>query len=99
MSVNWLTTDTDQQLAVQSLKRAREIAKNWGIIEGPEVFPGDNVQTDAQLLEYIKETLTTIYHPSCTCESLSTSIPSIDGELVVSVFSGAVAAATHPPIF
>ena len=67
MSMNWLLTQTDQELAVQSLKRAREIAQSFGIIKGPEVFPGDNVQTDAQLLEYIKESLTTIYHPSCTC--------------------------------
>ena len=68
VSPNWLLTTTDQELAVQGLKRAREIANATGITVGAEIAPGTQVQTDAQILEYIKQTLAPIHHASATCE-------------------------------
>ncbi|KAL8826170.1 MAG: hypothetical protein Q9191_003963 [Dirinaria sp. TL-2023a] len=67
VSPNFLLTKTDQELAVQGLKRAREIARATGITVGPETVPGDQVQTDAQILEYIKQNLTPFHHGSATC--------------------------------
>lgn len=68
VNLNWLLTDTDQQLAVQGLKRAREIAQAFGIVVRPEFLPGEQVRTDAEILEYIRDTVATIHHASCTCE-------------------------------
>ena len=65
---NWLTTTTDQELAVQGFRRAREIAKATGITVGAEVSPGIQAQTDAQILEFIKQNVGTIHHASATCE-------------------------------
>ncbi|KAK3173823.1 hypothetical protein OEA41_007155 [Lepraria neglecta] len=68
VSPNWLLTITDQELAVQGFKRARQIANATGITIGPEFSPGPETQTDAQILEYIKQNLVPIHHASATCK-------------------------------
>ena len=70
VDLNWLATETDQQLAVAAFRRAREIAQATGITVGPEYTPGSGVQTDEDILEYIKESVTLIFHAVATCESL-----------------------------
>lgn len=67
ISPNWLLSPTDQEVAVQGLKVARDIAKASGITVGAELFPGPSVQTDAQILEAIKNSLTPIHHAVGTC--------------------------------
>ena len=73
VSPNWLIEPSDQELAVQALKRIREVAQASGITVGPEVAPGANVTSDAQLLAFIKEAVVPIHHavatcrPSCAC--------------------------------
>ena len=70
VSPNWLLTETDQELAVQGFKRARQIANASGIIVGPEFSPGPQTQTNVQILEYIRKTLAPIHHASATCKQL-----------------------------
>ena len=70
LSVNWLLTSTDQQLAVQGFRRARVLSDSFGIISGPEVAPGPAVQTDVQILEYLKETVGPSHHAVGTCKFL-----------------------------
>ena len=60
-------TKADQELAVQGLKRIREVAKASGITVGPEVAPGEKVQSDEEILAFIKETVAPIYHAAATC--------------------------------
>ncbi|KAK7628890.1 choline dehydrogenase [Phyllosticta paracitricarpa] len=68
---NWLTTQSDRELAVAMYRRMREI---WNtpvmqqVVKGPEYFPGPQVDTDEEILETIKESLTTVWHASCTCK-------------------------------
>lgn len=69
ISPNWLTATTDQELAVQAFKRARELAQASGITTGPEYDPGEAVQTDEQILQWLRETGGTIHHASATCKS------------------------------
>ena len=69
VNTNWLGTAVDQQLAVQGVKRAREILKGAAeIVNGEEEAPGRKVQTDAQILDYLRKTVVTIHHASSTCE-------------------------------
>ena len=69
VNTNWIGTDVDQQLAIQGVKRAREILKGFAeIVNGEEVAPGPEVQTDAQILEYLRSTVVTIHHASTTCK-------------------------------
>ncbi|KAL8670710.1 MAG: hypothetical protein Q9168_004759 [Polycauliona sp. 1 TL-2023] len=70
---NWLTSTTDQELAIQGFKRAREI---WQVLEDAgltvdgsnEYFPGKNVTSDKDILDFIQRSLMTIYHAAGTCK-------------------------------
>lgn len=68
---NWLTDPADVQVAVAAFKRARTVLTSGAmapILIGQEAFPGPSVQTDAQILAAIKDSLNTLYHASCTCK-------------------------------
>ncbi|KAL9092387.1 MAG: hypothetical protein Q9159_000895, partial [Coniocarpon cinnabarinum] len=70
VSPNWLTSPTDQQVAIATFKRARQAFASSSlqrVVIGDEYFPGANVTTDEQILENYKNTLLTVWHASCTC--------------------------------
>lgn len=71
ISTNWLLDEADQQVAVQSYKRAREFWTNVNITTGPESAPGANVTSDADLLDYIRGAVSEIHHATSTCKSMS----------------------------
>lgn len=68
---NWLTDKGDQEVAVALMKRMREV---WAtpdlqsISDGPEYYPGEKVKTDEELLDNVRQSLMTVWHPSCTCK-------------------------------
>lgn len=64
---NWLSEKADQEVAVQAFRRVREIAGQSGIVV-EESDPGPNVQSDADVLRWIQENGSLIYHASATCE-------------------------------
>lgn len=67
---NWLTSTTDQQVAVAAYKRAREVFASpfmQQIVIGDEYYPGPQVQTDAQILAQYQNDLLTVWHAACTC--------------------------------
>lgn len=66
ISTNWLLANTDQELAVAGVKHARQLAAATGITVGPEVFPGPQVRTDEQILQFILGTVGPIHHASAT---------------------------------
>jgi choline dehydrogenase len=39
-----------------------------GVAEHEEYFPGFDVSTDAQIWEFIQQSMTTVYHASVTCK-------------------------------
>ncbi|OAA53083.1 choline dehydrogenase [Cordyceps fumosorosea ARSEF 2679] len=68
---NWLTDEGDQQVAVALMKRLRQVwatPELQSISDGDEYFPGEDVQTDEALLEVVRQSLMTVWHPSCTCK-------------------------------
>ena len=79
VSPNWLQTKTDQQLAIQSFKRLRQVAAATGIAE-QEYSPGPAVQTDVQILEFIQNALSPLHHASVTCK-ISPSLNLLRGVL------------------
>lgn len=66
---NFLTTDTDRRDAIAAVRAIRNVVgqQAWAPLRGDEVSPGQPVQTDEQILAYLRETAGTNYHPSCTC--------------------------------
>lgn len=75
----WLTDPTDVSVAIGLYKRLRQAfdsdAMQPVLAEDKEYFPGPGVQTDAQILQTIRNTVMTIWHASCTCRMGKTSDP------------------------
>ncbi|KAK3085801.1 hypothetical protein FSP39_008859 [Pinctada imbricata] len=74
---NYLTTEQDIREMRDSIKLSREIfqQKAFDEFSGPELLPGADVKTDAQLDEYNRNMADSAYHPSCTCKMGSSSDP------------------------
>ncbi|MEC7489860.1 MAG: GMC family oxidoreductase N-terminal domain-containing protein [Pseudomonadota bacterium] len=63
-------SDNDDLVSLrEGLKVARECALQDAMTpyRGVELSPGPNVQSDADLDDYIRNTVVTIEHPACTC--------------------------------
>ena len=66
----WLTdpANADAQVAVAALKRMRQAWRSISnITSGPEVLPGPTVQSDAEILNYIRNVSIPLYHAGATC--------------------------------
>ena len=61
--------ETDLKTLLRGLKMARTIFahESFRKYRAREVFPGAEVTSDAQWLEHIRRTLTTVHHPGSTC--------------------------------
>ncbi|KAK6206955.1 GMC oxidoreductase [Colletotrichum tabaci] len=75
----WLTDPTDVAVAVATFKRLRQAfasnAMRPVLADNKEYFPGAKVETDAQILQNIRNTVMTIWHASCTCRMGRTDDP------------------------
>ncbi|MCB9948037.1 MAG: choline dehydrogenase [Rhodospirillaceae bacterium] len=67
---NYLSTDDDVRDFREALTLTREVFAQAAFdpYRGPELLPGPQVQTDAQIDAAIREHAETAYHPSCTCK-------------------------------
>lgn len=68
---NWLTTETDQQLALAMFKRIRQAFDSDAmkpVLIGSEYYPGREVESDEEILEYVRNNISPIWHPACTCK-------------------------------
>lgn len=65
-----LTHDGDVQVLLAGVKLGRQIASASAFDDyrGKEFLPGSDVTTDEDLIEYIRNFATTIYHPIGTCK-------------------------------
>ncbi|KAI5925276.1 GMC oxidoreductase [Camillea tinctor] len=68
---NWLTNPVDQDVAVAAFKRLRgafaSSAMQPVLADPTEYYPGPAVQTDEQILNFVRDNLVPIYHASTTC--------------------------------
>lgn len=74
----WLSHPTDQRVAIESFRRCRTVFNTSAIqpvLNGPEVLPGSAVQTDDEILDFIRSSAFTIYHAACTCKMGNNSDP------------------------
>ncbi|KAL2846198.1 GMC oxidoreductase [Aspergillus pseudoustus] len=71
INLNWLDTKSDQEVAVAMFKRMREVFASPAmrrVVIGEEYFPGKQVQSNEDILEYIRENVMILWHPSRTCK-------------------------------
>lgn len=69
INLNWLTNKTDIEVVIAGFKRLRNIFETSAMIPitiGPEYYPGANVTTDAQILQYIQKAFNTMYHAAAS---------------------------------
>lgn len=69
MDFQFLSNEDDLRILRHGLKLARETANQDALApyRGKEFSPGPEVRTDADLDEFIRNTVMTIEHPACTC--------------------------------
>ncbi|TKW59563.1 Versicolorin B synthase [Colletotrichum tanaceti] len=67
VDVRWFSNHTDQELVIQTVKRARSLAASTGVVI-TEVSPGPDVRTDEQIWEWIKANALTSHHATGSCK-------------------------------
>ncbi|KAL8829561.1 MAG: hypothetical protein Q9170_006114 [Blastenia crenularia] len=64
----WLTHPADVELAIAAVRRQREFwAQMKGILVGKETLPGEDVVSDEDILQYIKDSMGVAPHAAGTC--------------------------------
>jgi choline dehydrogenase len=90
ITLNYLSTPEDQQVAVDSMRFTRRImaAKALAKYAPEEWKPGPGLQSDALLLRAAGDLATTIFHPVGTCKMGSDAMAVVDDRLRVRGISG-----------
>lgn len=83
----YLTHVEDQQVLIEGVKMARKIMSYAGFdpYQATEALPGTDIQTDADILDFIRHKAETIYHPVGTCKMGAADAPDtvVDPQLKV----------------
>lgn len=82
---NYLSHPDDLSVLVEGFKRARQIfkTKSFAEVNDGEVFPGEQVRSDEQIIAFIKENAETIYHPVGTCKMGHDDMAVVNDQLCV----------------
>jgi choline dehydrogenase len=90
IDMGYLRDERDLDELVHGVKRAREIGEATPLDDyrGEELWPGDDVQTDEEIIEYIRNTATTAYHPVGTCKMGTDEMAVVDDRLRVKGVQG-----------
>ena len=85
ITLNMLDHVDDQKTMIQAVKIARSIFSQPPLSEknGNEIFPGNNVQSDEDILMFLKNKANTIYHPVGTCKMGKDEMAVVDNHLKV----------------
>ncbi|MGA2817159.1 MAG: choline dehydrogenase [Xanthobacteraceae bacterium] len=85
MDPNYLAADYDLRILIEGIRQGREILaapafKPW---LGEELIPGAATQSEAEIVEFIRATAETEYHPVGTCKMGSDPMAVVDERLRV----------------
>lgn len=82
---NYLATENDCKAMIAALRRVREIFQSPAIKPnlGKEVRPGKRIQSDEQILDYIRAEAESVYHPVGTCKMGNDELAVVDERLRV----------------
>ncbi len=85
MHPNYLSTETDRRTIVDGLKLARRLLSTPDMQHfiASEYIPGPQVQTDDELLAYVRQYGSTVFHPTSTCKMGSDPMSVVDNALNV----------------
>ena len=86
----YLSDERDLDTLVAGFKKSREILAQpaFDARRGEEVVPGEQVQTDQQIRDYIRSNAETIYHPVGSCKMGHDDMAVVDDQLRVHGLQG-----------
>ncbi len=81
----YMTTEFDRQMMIECVHLAREIYAQQAFepLRGDEIYPGKQLRTNAEILEFIRRKAGTIYHPIGTCKMGVDDMAVVDSDLRV----------------
>jgi choline dehydrogenase len=87
---NYLDTENDRRVMVEGLKIIRRIAAATPLASYivREEFPGPQVRTDDELLDVVRQTGETVFHPTSTCRMGADDHSVVDSRLRVRGLAG-----------
>ena len=87
---NFLATENDRRTNVLAVRKARELMATppLGDVIGEELEPGAQVQSDDEILDYIRDNGQTTYHPTGTCKMGRDPMAVVDEKLCVHGLGG-----------
>ena len=88
--INYLATETDRAAFIDGVRILRKIlaAPALKAYCHEEVYPGAKVTSDADVLDYCRNTGSTVYHPTSTCRMGSDPLAVVDQRLRVRGIEG-----------
>jgi choline dehydrogenase len=87
---NFLTAQLDREVTLEAMRITRRImtAPAMRGIAADEIAPGINIQSDDELLDWVKHNAETTYHPVGTCKMGSDPMAVVDDQLRVHGMEG-----------
>ncbi len=87
---NYLATNTDCDTIVSGIKVAKKIAACAPVAGkiSEEFRPGSVAESDEELLQWARDTSTTIYHPTGTCRMGTDNLAVVDPRLILKGLDG-----------
>ena len=87
---NFLSDSLDRDVLLSAMRMARKLMATPGMepLGGAEIAPGASVETDEALLDWVKATAETAYHPVGTCKMGSDPMAVVDDRLRVHGLQG-----------
>ena len=87
---NYLSTEQERREWVEAIHCTRRIMTQPAFdgLRGAELAPGEEVQRDEEILDFIAREGESAYHPSCTCRMGSDDMAVVDASLAVRGLEG-----------
>jgi len=87
---NYLETEHDRRELIEGVKVTRDLICQpaFDELRGAEIAPGKNVTSDSDILEFIRNSTETDYHPCATCRMGNDEMAVVDQELRVHGIEG-----------
>jgi choline dehydrogenase len=87
---NFLSAQLDREVTLEAMRITRRImtAPSMQGIANDEIAPGVNIQSDDELLDWIRQNAETTYHPVGTCKMGSDPMAVVDDQLRVHGMEG-----------
>jgi choline dehydrogenase len=88
--INYLATETDRAAFIDGIRILRKILAAPALKPycTAEIYPGENVTSDEDLLDFCRKTGGTVYHPTSTCRMGSDPLAVVDQRLKVRGIEG-----------